>query len=219
MALSSYKFTETELLPDIASLSGDDLIRQYKKEAKAADRRLRNIEEASKRPEYQNIKTFAYAKAMKDITFRFGDPEKGAHPRWDKRVAGKYSEADIRKTLAGIRDFMRKPSSSPRALKKVYQQRVTTLNKKYGTNFTWQEFADFAVDERFKALMGGYGSDTFFTKVSEERKKAQKVVKDMSKSRKRVQRYEEDNKINEMVFQALGEESGISIEDLPASWR
>lgn len=201
-------------LPDIQKLSGEELIKQYAKEAKAADRRLRSIEAASYNPKFEGIKKYAYAKAVRDIEERFGSVKPGERARFDKKTIKNKSEDDIRKALADVRDFMQKPSSSPAALKQVYIQRVQTINAHYGTNFKWQEFADFVSDERFKTLVSGYGSDTFFTKVGQQMKPARKVVNEMNKNKNRVIRSDNDADINKLILDSLEAES-ISITDLP----
>lgn len=204
-------------LPEIRTLSGEELVKQYAKEAKAADRRMRSIEAASYDPKFKGIKSYAYAKAQEDIEHRFGEVKPGQRARFDKKTIKNMSDSEIRDALADVRDFMQKPSSSPAALKQVYIQRVKTINAKYGTNFTWQEFADFTSDERFKSVMGGYGSDTFFTKVGQQMKEAKKVTNAMNKNRGKVTRTENESELTDAIFKSL-KSDGVDITDLPKGW-
>lgn len=121
---------------DVNQRPGESERQLYKRLAKAADRRLRRLEELSKQPEFKKVKKYAYAVAMRDIqsftpgkkTFDIKAPE-------DERL--------FKEKIAAMQHFLELPTSTKAGIVEVYQKRTDTINKTYGTNFTWQELADY----------------------------------------------------------------------------
>ena len=76
-----------------------------------------------------------------------------------KRLAsGEFSEKNMKMQIAVMKKFLLSPTSQKSTIIKSYKNRANTINKKYGTDFTWQELANFFDSEMDKKLDLQYGS-------------------------------------------------------------
>lgn len=127
-------------------------LKEYRKLAKRADQRLVRLERYSKEPQYENIKQYAYARAMRDIKSWSGERAK----RFNTKPPSNYSE--LMGKINDIKWFLQAATSSIKPTKDnavydyvngqkvlvgggidlTYQKRAATLNEKYGTNLTWE---------------------------------------------------------------------------------
>lgn len=118
----------------------------YKRLAKVADQRLVRLEELSHVEGYKGVKGFSYKKAIKDIQIynpgasRFNtkmitytDQEGRTH--LDNRI--------LRERTMSVLDFLKAPTSTKAGIDSAFRSSIDTINKKYGTSFTWQEAAHF----------------------------------------------------------------------------
>lgn len=121
---------------DVNQRPGESEQKLYKRLAKAADRRLRRLEELSRQPEFKKVKKYAYAVAMRDIqTFTPGKKTFDVKPPADEQL--------FKEKIAAMQHFLELPTSTRAGIIEVYQKRADTINKTYGTNFSWQELADY----------------------------------------------------------------------------
>ena len=135
---------------------GETDAQYYKRLAKAADQRLVRIEELSglrgKPPVegFENAYKYAYRAAIdsldKGIRFNANIPKPGTF-EWRERVNA-------------MRKFLSSPTSTKTGIREVYENRVNSINEKYGTTFTWQQLADFFEKGDFDKLLQDYGSKT-----------------------------------------------------------
>lgn len=111
----------------------------YIRLAKQADQRLVRIEKLSKQKGFEVVTSYSYATAMNDLR-NFGQT------RFNAKVPDPTTEEGaflFRKKLAAVKEFLKAPSSTKQGIKSVYQDKVDTMNERYGTNFNWQDMADF----------------------------------------------------------------------------
>lgn len=110
----------------------------YKRLAKAADRRLRDLEDLSKNPKYQHVLDWAYRNAMYDLRYLYGDKR----TRFDVKLPEtKLSAIDQKRYMArinAVKRFLEAPSSLKSSIDEVYDKRANTLNERYGTDYNWQ---------------------------------------------------------------------------------
>lgn len=109
----------------------------YKRIAKVADQRLVRLEALSQVEGYQGAAQWAYQRAMYDI-------EKWGYSK--KRRFNTKPPADVNQLKAKINDiqaFLESPTSTKAGINAVYKKRAETFNANYGTNFKWQDFANF----------------------------------------------------------------------------
>ena len=151
------------------------LLSKYHKLAKRADRLMRNLEKLSQEPGFQNVTKYAYAKAKRDIEAWTPPEGKDKLPRWQRNAP-----ADTRTLKAKIKDiesFIKAPTSTKRGILDVYKKRVDTINKRYGTSFTWQDLAEY-FDTGLKDKTDKYGSKTILMAIGRIQKSKEQVLKD-----------------------------------------
>lgn len=165
---------------DASQRPGETALAYYKRLAKVADQRIVRLEKLVQKKGYENVLKYAYKGAQKDIS-HWKDTPKAKIPvnkqqlnRMTKagKVAGRFNtapptnkkgEIDLNKLMAKISDiksFLEKPTSTQGQIKTIYQKRVAKINKKYGTDFSWEDIGDFFESDAYKDLASTYGSDT-----------------------------------------------------------
>ena len=84
-----------------------------------------------------------------------------------------------------MREFLSSPTSTKSGIKQVYENRVKTLNERYGTDFSWQNLADFFHSGDFAALRKqGYGSKVIMKAMGKiQQAQTDKLVDGMKKRR------------------------------------
>lgn len=133
-------------------------LKRYNALAKKADRYMRNLEKLADQPGYKNIKKYAYAKAAKMIEGWTPPGSKNKKPRWQRNTP-----EDTRTLKAKIKDiesFIQMPTATKRGIDRIYKKRVETINKRYKTNFTWQQLAEFFDSTMPDKTFDKYGSKT-----------------------------------------------------------
>ena len=151
-------------------------LKEYNKLAKKADRRMRELERFSRYPEFENILNYAYRTAVKTIEKNWTPPgQKEKAPRWQRNAP-----ADTRTLKAKIKDienFLGRKTSTVTGVKDVYKKRADKINEKYGTNFTWQELANYFDTGFADKTNDKYGSKTVLVAIGEIQKNKDEVVK------------------------------------------
>lgn len=139
---------------------------------KQADQRLVRIEKYAKDPGFENVKNYAYSKAMKELQ-GFGQS------RFNAKIPDPDKDPKLfRAKLATAKDFLTAPTSTKSGIVKVYQNRADTINQKYGTNFDWQDMGDFFESGMFQKLSAIFGSKTVLRAIGAIQN-AKKVVDGM----------------------------------------
>ncbi len=189
---------------------GESLEHAYKRLAKKADRRLRDIEALSHDKRFKGIKTFAYASAQEDIKHWSGEGAK----RFDTKAPG--NTRDLQAKINDITKFLNSPTSLKRTTIEVYKKRVDSLNKRYadqGLNLTWQEFADFCEDNLFeKGLIVRITSDMLFIKYAKAKKSDSKLIRELLESQKKHKRVSEAE-VNAEIRKSILQDGKTDIAD------
>ena len=134
---------------------GENDLEYYRRLAKMADQRLVRLEKLAQEPGFENVKKYAYAAAMRDI-----DSYKGAGKGNRFNTAPPKAPTLFREKIIDMRRFLSAPTSSKAGIIDVYKKRAETINQKYGTNFTWQDMADFFQSGDADKMFKEYGSKT-----------------------------------------------------------
>ena len=124
---------------DINKKAGETDRAYYVRLAKQADQRLVRLEKLSEEKGYEAVTSYAYATAMNDLK-NFGQTRFNAKVPDPSTEEGAYL---FREKLAVVKEFLRAPSSTKSGIKSVYADKVNTINERYGTDFTWEDMADF----------------------------------------------------------------------------
>ena len=196
------------------------LMRKYEKLAKKADRRMREIERFSRYEEFKGIKNYAYKAAEKMIE-QWTPPwakEKERAPRWQRVLpTNKEGVVDTRTLKAKIKDietFLNMKSSTVTGIKQIYQKRAKTLNERYGTNFKWQDLANFFEEGGIAdSTFNEYGSKTVLVSIATIQKQPTKALNQIEKFNDNVQ-FIDDNKVLDETINNLLQKQGKNIKEL-----
>lgn len=130
-----------------------DLSKEYKRLAKVADSRLRNLEVLRHKQGFESVDTFAYARALYDIQSIVGGKK-----RFDVKPSTNYNTLVAQ--VNAVLSFLNSPTSTTKGIKITYQNKADAINNEYGTNYTWQDFARLHRSGSFKKFDKMYGSKT-----------------------------------------------------------
>lgn len=119
---------------------GESLEHYATRLAKQADQRMVRLEKLTKDKLFKSADKYAYARAAKDIK-SWGGTAEGKQPRWNRAMPSKAES--LRAKIADMKNFLMSPTSTKKGIVDVYQKRADTLNKKLGTDFTWEELANY----------------------------------------------------------------------------
>lgn len=153
-----------------------DLYKEYKRLADRADKRLLRLKRlAESQPQiYGNVKAYAYRTAEKSIGH--WDQGRGTDkPRFARNTP--TTDADLKKKIKDIQAFLDKPTSTKSGIEKIYKKRADTLNERFNTSFTWEDWARFGA-RGFWDRQDGKFTYNELIKVA----KAQKAKKDLTKA-------------------------------------
>ena len=129
-----------------------ELLVEYRKQIKIANRRLQRLEKLAEQPEYENVLKYAYRNAERDIKeLGIGDISKVRY-----RIPENTNK--LESALRRVKHFNEDLKTTTKSdIDKVYRRDAVNFNKSFGTNFTWDEVKRFtdAVDwERLKKDRG-----------------------------------------------------------------
>ena len=163
---------------DVNQKPGETLEKYYRRLAKTADQRLVRLERLAKQPNYEPAELWAYRRARLDITKWNG----GKSPELYRFNAN--MPKDPEKLLAKINDiktFLTRPTSTKRGITEVYKKRVETINRKFGTNFSWQQMAKYFQSGAAEYWDSKYGSKTALRVMAVLQKNKDKIKKAVGK--------------------------------------
>ena len=149
--------------------------RYYKRLAKAADRRLRDIEKLSQQSKYSHVKEWAYKNAMYDLNNLYGSGKNRFDVVLPKNQKGALSQKGYMARINAVKRFLQSPSSLKSGIDEVYDKRADTLNQKYGTNFDWQSVGKVFESGLFKKMEKLFGSKTAVKTIGKMQEKGIKV--------------------------------------------
>ena len=126
---------------------GESMEKYYRRLAKVADQRLVRLEDLADVPGYEGSSKWAYNRAMKDIQKWSG--EKGTR----FNTAPPADAGQLKAKINDIKAFINAQTSTKSGITKVYKKRADTYNKKYGTDFSWEDIANYynkKLNEKFE---------------------------------------------------------------------
>lgn len=153
---------------NFAQKAGETDLQYYRRLAKQADQRLVRLEGYQHERNFANVTQWAYARAQEDISKWSGPDATRFNTAPPMKKAGDemvIDETRLRSKIQDIKTFLESPTSTKKGIVQVYKNRVDTINQKYGTSFTWQEFAKFTESETFNKLDWEYGSKTIMKAI------------------------------------------------------
>ena len=107
----------------------------YKKIAKAADNRLRRLEELSRDPKYKEVTEWSYKVAQKDIRDMFGSDAR----RFNKKLPANLNT--VYKDINRVLNFLNAPTSTKKQIDEIFVKRANTIREKYDVDMSWSKTA------------------------------------------------------------------------------
>lgn len=191
----------------------ESLVQYYRRLAKTADQRMVRLEKASQEPYFKVSTEWAYAKATRDI-LKWIPP--GDNKSTKLRFNTKPPEGeDLIAKINDIKSFLSSPTSSKQGIINVYKKRADTVNKKYGTNFTWKQLAKYYDSGQAELWDAKFGSKTALLTIASLQKNKKKLVKAIKEADRRDIRIDskDSSMIKKTVDMAL-KDNKLNIEDL-----
>lgn len=109
---------------------GESIEHYYHRLADAADHRLIRLEAMAYEPDFEGVKKFAYARAMKDLEVWGGN-------RFNTKMPESVNLRNEK--IADIIHFLQSPTSTKTGIVNVYKKRAETIKSKYGIDLNWQD--------------------------------------------------------------------------------
>lgn len=187
---------------------GESLEAAWKRLAKQADQRLVRLEAYAHDENFNSVLRYAYARAMRDIQ------SFGGKKRFNARKPTNPQE--LRARINDILTFLNSPTSTKQGIIAVYQKRANSINKKYGTNFTWQQLADYFQSGKADKMNSKYGSDTALFLIATEQ--ANLSVSDIAERSNARQKSTTDDEQMEKIIDRLSQ-GGVSARQLKQAQR
>ena len=195
----------------------ESLEKYYRRLAKTADQRLVRLEKASQEDYFHVATQWAYAKAMRDI--RKWQPKS----EWVKvdgvkvlRFNTKPPEGeDLIAKINDIKSFLASPTSTKAGIINVYKKRADTVNRKYGTTFTWRQLAKYYESGQAKVWDDKFGSKTALRTIGKIQKDKKNIIKAIKEADRKDVRINEKDKgmLSRTVKMAL-KDNNLNIGDL-----
>lgn len=189
---------------------GETLQQYYRRLAKTADQRLVRLESYEHDKYFKPATQWAYAKAQKDIQkWQNKGPE-------DKRLrfntAPPKGEEQLLAKINDIKSFLESPTSTKQGIINVYKKRADTLNRKYGTQFTWQSLAKYYESGQAEAWDAKFGSKTALKTIAQLQKQEKKVKEAIKKAEAKDIRV--DNSVLKKTVDMALADNNLNIKDL-----
>lgn len=150
---------------------GESDIDYYTRLAKMADQRLVRLEKLATQEGYEKVLKYAYAAAIDDIA-HYG----GASKRLRFNTKPPEGAELFHEKIKDMKRFLSAPTSTKGGIDETYAARAKTINERYGTNFTWEDMADFFQSGDADKLFKEYGSKTVMQAIGVIQYKAEQVT-------------------------------------------
>lgn len=196
---------------DINQKPGESLEKYYRRLAKTADQRLVRLESYEHDKYFKTATLWAYAKAQKDIQ-KWQNKGPDAKQLRFNTAPPKGGEQLIAK-INDIKAFLESPTSTKQGIINVYKKRADTVNKKYGTKFTWQQLAKYYESEDNEKWDAKFGSKTALRTLGYIQKNKSKILDAIQKADGKDIRINDSSLIARTVEMALND-NNLSIKDL-----
>ena len=148
---------------------GESDLQYYKRLAKVADQRLVRLEQLSQQEGFEKVTRFAYERAMRDL-------ELNADGTVDNRL--------LSEKLADMRSFLSSVTSTKQGIVSVYTERAKTFNAQFGTNYSWQDLADFYQSGDADKALQAASSATVQKAIGKIQHAKEQMLKEMNKNAK-----------------------------------
>lgn len=189
-----------------AQKEGESLQAYYRRLAKTADQRLVRLEQLSKQENFAAVTGYSYKRALKDIHMWSG----AEAMRFN--TAPPDNQAQLLAKIADIKQFIEAPTSTKGQIVIIYKKRADTLNKKYGTKFTWQSLATYHDSGLADKMDAKYGSKTALKIIANIQAKDKAEIEAIKEAENR-HKVADGDILDSYINDAL-KDNNLNIEDL-----
>lgn len=175
----------------------EDLMQVYRTAAKAADQRLVRLEQISNTENYKNAEQWSYARAMRDIKEWSGSEATRFNVKPPQGVS------DLQAKIEDIKTFLRSATSTKKGIRSVHQRRAETLNKKFGTNFTWEDLGKFFNSKLSEDMDSIMGYKLRFKVINTIKKKKKEIIQAIENSSEKDLRTSDNKMVDKLVRKVI----------------
>ena len=197
---------------DYSQRSGESIEAYYHRIAKVADQRLVRLEKLEGQQGYGNATQWAYKRAMSDIATWSGE----GSSRFNTKAP--TDTRSLKAKINDIKTFLGSESSTKSGITSVYQNRVQTINKKYGTNYQIDDMQQIFSSSLWKKLEAkNYSSDQIlmaigYIKDNAPDDEALKALKAQARKRKELPEFTGDPFVDQAIKEML--RSSKSVDEM-----
>ena len=197
---------------DYSQRSGESIEAYYHRIAKVADQRLVRLEKLEGQQGYGNATQWAYKRAMSDIATWSGE----GVSRFNTKAP--TDTRSLKAKINDIKTFLGSESSTKSGITSVYQNRVQTINKKYGTNYQIDDMQQIFSSSLWKKLEAkNYSSDQIlmaigYIKDNAPDDEALKALKAQARKRKELPEFTGDPFVDQAIKEML--RSSKSVDEM-----
>lgn len=202
-----------------------ELQEAYKKEAKRADQRMRELERKSNDPKYKAALDWSYARAQDDLSALFGEDV----TRFDRKIKDR---AKLNKAMAAVKAFLNSDTSTigkgkelrgigeTQGIIEMYDKRANAFNSwivkntKSDFQFTTEQFRDFVQNQKYQKARQKYGSDVIIRRASNRMKNKNSIIKMIQKEQHRARNKITDRMVYNRILREIDEKGFSAAEDL-----
>ena len=195
---------------DVGQKPGETLEHYYRRLAKTADQRLVRLERYGEEDFFHTAKQWAYARAVQDIK-KWREPGEKVNMFRFNTKPPKDTE-DLLAKINDIKTFLEAPTSTKKGITDVYKKRADTINKNYGTKFTWQSLAKFYTSGEAELWEAKFGSKTALKTIGIIQNKKDKIIRNIKNATRKDIRVD-DGVLELTVNKALADNS-LNIKEL-----
>ena len=190
---------------------GENIQSYYRRIAKVADQRLGRLEALAQESGYGNATQWAYKRAQRDIETWSGEGAKRFNTKPPENVN------QLRAKINDIKAFLGSESSTKSGIKATYNQRVKSINEKYGTSYQTDDLQKLFSSSLWKKLeTKGIDSDTIMKAIGYIKNKTAdddeilKGLQAQARKRKEVPEFTGDPFVDDVVRDILRSKASVN---------
>lgn len=189
---------------------GENIQSYYRRIAKVADQRLVRLEQLADQEGYGNAMQWAYKRAQRDISTWSGERAKRFNTKPPENIN------QLKAKINDIKAFLGSESSTKSGIQKTYNQRLKTINQKYGTKYQADDLQKLFSSSLWKKLeTKGIDSDTVMKAIGYIKNEAidddiLKGLQAQARKRKEVPEFTGDPFVDDVVKDILRSKATVN---------
>ena len=169
--------------------------------------RMKELEKwVKKEPEYKDVLQWGYRLGKKAIQRMYGENAKSF-----RRKAPADKETLI-KNISEMEKFLSLKTTTKTGVINVFKKRADTLNKNWGTDFSWQDLATFFESSNYEKNERAYGSDVYLLAIGQIQQNEPEIINAI-KQKRDINLNIEDGAVSDAIEELINK-YGIKVVDL-----